>query len=256
MLQWIKTHKNIIIVSGIILLTLTAAFVFGGPGVQSAPGPQDETEASTDSGREISVGQEAAGRTTEAVTGTAEKGSSSQAESGTSEEGRDNHGTEAPDTKASESGEATVTEDFSVTEVTETPTTEAPQEVTFACSLSITCEVLLEQKESMDPAKAELVPANGVILGTTTVTVTEGESVYDVLRRTCTNAGISLDASVTPVYGTAYIRGIQNIYEFDCGSLSGWKYRVNGTVPNYGCSSYILQEGDSIQFYFTTNVND
>ena len=256
MLQWIRTHKNIIIAGGIILLALTAAFLFGGPEAQTTSKPQDDTEASTDSDLEMSSDMESEDRSTEALTGTEEKGGSSRTESGTSEEVRENPGTEPPDRKASESSPATETEASTVTEVTEASTTEAPQEVTFSCTLSITCEVLLDQKDSMEPAKAELVPANGVILGTTTVTVTEGESVYDVLRRTCTNAGISLDASVTAVYGTAYIRGIQNIYEFDCGSLSGWKYRVNGTVPNYGCSSYILQEGDNIQIYYTTNVND
>lgn len=123
--------------------------------------------------------------------------------------------------------------------------------VTFSCTISISCASILNHMDTLDSAKAALVPSDGVILGTTTVTVTEGESVYDVLRRTCTDAGIPLDASIAPAYGTAYVRGINNIYEFDCGSVSGWKYYINGTYTNYGCSTYILKEGDSIQWDYS-----
>lgn len=155
----------------------------------------------------------------------------------------------------SNDGNGNGTETASATETAELPVTEEHTPATFTCTLTISCADILEHMDNMEPAKAELVPANGVILETATVTVSEGESAYDVLRRTCTNTGILLDAGVSPVYESAYIRGINNIYEFDCGSSSGWKYTVNGTTPNYGCSSYLLQEGDSILFYFTDDIN-
>lgn len=257
MLQWIKTHKNMIIGGGIILLVLIAAFLLGGP-IQPASEPGEKETASA-SGSAVSSEPDSSSRsterTTERNTQEEEREGSSRNGQTASEEGKDAPGTEEQPSHASGSSEAREPDTATVPEATEAPAAEAAQAVTFSCTISITCEAVLEHLDAMEPAKAELVPAGGSILSTTTVTVTEGESVYDVLRRVCTNAGIPLDASITPGYGSAYVRGIQNIYEFDCGSLSGWKYRVNGIVPNYGCSSYILQEGDNIQFYFTTDLN-
>ena len=55
----------------------------------------------------------------------------------------------------------------------------------------------------------------------------------------------------TPGYGSAYIEGIHNLYEFDVGELSGWMYSVNGRFPNYGCSQSILQDGDVVCWVYT-----
>lgn len=256
MLQWIKTHKNIIIGGGIILLVLIAAFRLGGP-IQPASGPE-EKETASESGLAVSSEPESSGQSTERTTEKntqEEREGSSRTRQTASEEDVDAPEAEGQLSPVSGSSEAREPDVVSIPEATEAPAAEAAQAVTFSCTISITCEAVLEHMDAMEPAKAELVPAGGSILSATTVMVTEGESVYDVLRRVCTNAGIPLDASITPGYGSAYVRGIQNIYEFDCGSLSGWKYRVNGVVPNYGCSSYILQEGDNIQFYFTTDLN-
>ena len=53
---------------------------------------------------------------------------------------------------------------------------------------------------------------------------------------------------------TVYIKGISNLYERDCGELSGWIYMVNDKVPGYGCSQYILKDGDKIEFVYTCNL--
>ena len=58
----------------------------------------------------------------------------------------------------------------------------------------------------------------------------------------------------TPMYNSAYIEGIHNLYEFDCGQLSGWIYKVNGWSPNYGCSRYALKDGDVIEWVYTCNL--
>ena len=55
-------------------------------------------------------------------------------------------------------------------------------------------------------------------------------------------------------YNSAYIEGIHNLYEFDCGQLSGWIYKVNGWSPNYGCSRYDLADGDVIEWQYTCNL--
>ncbi len=97
------------------------------------------------------------------------------------------------------------------------------------------------------------MPEGGVILPAQTVTFYEGESVFNVLQRTCKQNSIHMEFSNTPMYNSAYIEGIHNLYEFDCGEGSGWMYKVNGWFPNYGCSRYQLQNGDVIEWVFTCN---
>ncbi len=121
------------------------------------------------------------------------------------------------------------------------------------CTISIRCDTILSNMDNLDPAKAGYVPSSGTILSTTTVSISDGDSAYDVLKRACSAAGIQLEASYTAAYGSYYVEGIGNLYEFDCGSESGWMYKVNGWFPNYGCSSYSVSDGDSIVFCYTCN---
>lgn len=131
---------------------------------------------------------------------------------------------------------------------------EVNQKKAYTCTISIECSTILNNLSDLTPDKRELVPSNGVILPTTTVTFYEGESVFDVLQRVCREKGIHMESSWTPVYNSAYIEGIHNLYEFDCGELSGWMYRVNGWYPNYGCSRYQLADGEKIEWRYTCDL--
>lgn len=124
----------------------------------------------------------------------------------------------------------------------------------LSCTFAIDCTTILNNLDMLDPDKLEIVPSGGVILAKTTVTFYEGESVYDVLQRLCKDQGIHMEASWTPIYNSAYVEGIHNLYEFDCGSLSGWMYSVNGWYPNYGCSRYELKNGDVVQWRYTCDL--
>lgn len=127
---------------------------------------------------------------------------------------------------------------------------------TCTCTFSIECSTILNNLEMLDPEKLEMVPSNGVILATTSVTFYEGESVFDVLQRLCKEKGIHMESSWTPIYNSAYIEGIHNLYEFDCGELSGWMYKVNGWYPNYGCSRYQLRDGDVVEWRYTCDLGN
>ena len=127
---------------------------------------------------------------------------------------------------------------------------------TYTCTFSIECSTILNNLDQLDPDKLEMVPSGGTILAKTTVTFYEGESVFDVLQRVCKEKGIHLESSWTPIYNSAYIEGIHNLYEFDCGALSGWMYRVNGWYPNYGCSRYQLQDGDVVEWRYTCDLGN
>lgn len=121
----------------------------------------------------------------------------------------------------------------------------------LTCTVSISCAAILENLDRLNAEKADLIPADGVLLAPTAVEFTEGESVFDVLKRVCRENKIHMEFSETPVYQSAYIEGIGNLYEFDCGEGSGWMYRVNGEFPNYGCSRYTLADGDTVEWVYT-----
>ncbi len=125
---------------------------------------------------------------------------------------------------------------------------------TYTCTISIECATILNNLSDLESEKLELVPSNGIILSPVKVTFYEGESVFDVLKRVCREKGIHLESSLTPMYNSAYIDGIGNLYEFDCGPLSGWAYRVNGWYPNYSSSRYALKDGDVVEFRYSCDL--
>ena len=127
---------------------------------------------------------------------------------------------------------------------------------TYTCTFSIECSTILNNLDMLDPAKLEMVPSGGVILSKTTVTFYEGESVFDVLQRLCKEKSIHMEAEWTPIYNSAYVEGIHNLYEFDCGALSGWMYKVNGWYPNYGSSRYQLKDGDVVEWRYTCDLGN
>ena len=121
----------------------------------------------------------------------------------------------------------------------------------LSCTIEIRCDTILDNMQNLTDGKNAFVPASGVILSRSAVAFNDGETVFDVLKRACSYAGIQLEYSWTPMYDSYYIEGINNLYEFDCGEQSGWMYKVNGWFPNYGCSSYTLKDGDTIVWCYT-----
>ena len=121
-------------------------------------------------------------------------------------------------------------------------------------TISITCHTILNNLDKVSDNKKGIIPSNGVILSQKQVEINDGDTVFDVLLREARKQRIHMDFVESPVYGSAYIKGINNIYEFDAGELSGWMYSVNGVFPNYGCSIYNLNDGDVIQWMYTCDL--
>lgn len=136
------------------------------------------------------------------------------------------------------------------------------------CTISINCTEILENKDDLKNGKEMFLPSSGYILKTVTVEFESGETVFDVLKRVCKDftcsdncqycqsSGIQLEYEFTPGYDNYYIEGIHQIYEKDCGSKSGWMYKVNGVFPNYGCSDYKVKSGDKVEFVYTCNLGE
>ncbi len=117
--------------------------------------------------------------------------------------------------------------------------------------IEIRCDTILSNMSDLTPGKEEFVPSNGTILPMVQVPFYENETVFEVLNRICKKTNIQIEYSWTPLYGSYYIEGINHLYEFDCGEQSGWMYKVNEWFPNYGCSSYYVEDGDLIVWTYT-----
>ena len=134
------------------------------------------------------------------------------------------------------------------------PQEQETKDTNLYCTFTITCSTILNNMDDLDPEKIELVPKDGIIFKKQKIQFKEGESVFDVLKRVCMDNNIHMESSWTPMYNSAYIEGINNLYEFDCGSLSGWMYKVNEWFPNYGCSRYELKNGDDVVWCYTCDL--
>lgn len=121
-------------------------------------------------------------------------------------------------------------------------------------TISIGCATILDNMNQLEEDKRELVPEDGVLLAETKVRFNPGESVFDVLLKATKDRKLHLEFEESPMYGSTYIEGIGNLYEFDCGALSGWMYSVNGEFPMFGCSEYELRDGDVIEFVYTCDM--
>lgn len=122
------------------------------------------------------------------------------------------------------------------------------------CTISINCSAINDHLADLDESKVDFVPNDGLLLNPTEVVFYEGENAFNVLLRTCKQNKLHMEYRDTPIYNSAYICGIGNLYEFDCGDLSGWMYAVNGTFPNYGCSQYNMADGDTLEFIYTCDL--
>jgi hypothetical protein len=100
----------------------------------------------------------------------------------------------------------------------------------------------------------EVLPPDGVVYPSQTATFYEGETVFDLLWREMQNNRIHMEFVMAPLYNSNYIKGIGNIYEYDCGNLSGWMFSVNGWFPNYGSGRYLLREGDVVEWHYTCDL--
>lgn len=136
-------------------------------------------------------------------------------------------------------------------EATAAPTEKPKEEAALTCTLSVRCDTILANMSKLNSEKTGLVPSDGVIFQKTEVVFNKGESVYNVLVREMKKNKIHMEFVNVPMYNSAYIEGIANLYEHDCGELSGWMYKVNGYFPNYGSSKYTLKDGDIIEWVYT-----
>lgn len=128
--------------------------------------------------------------------------------------------------------------------------------------ISISAETLLESDnwdlldENLQSEK--YVPNDGMILEKTEYVLRDGDTVFDILKRTTRYNQIHMDYqdAAENIFNSVYVQGINQLYEFSAGPLSGWMYRVNREFPNYGVSRYELDNGDEIEFIYTVELGE
>jgi len=92
-------------------------------------------------------------------------------------------------------------------------------------------------------------PEDEGVIYTGNYTYKENMTVMSLLIDIHETEGLLLDYSGSG--DATYINGIDNLYEFDYGPLSGWLYGVNGTFPLKSVGAFQLSPGDEVTFYYT-----
>ena len=133
---------------------------------------------------------------------------------------------------------------------------EKEAERNLSCTFSVSCANLLEKTDKLPEAKREFVPSDGWIIKPCEVKFAENESVLDILRRLCKENSIQIEYVGTTAIGSAYVEGINQLYEFDAGRESGWIFTVNGTFSTVGASSCLPGQGDEIRWIYTCEIGD
>ena len=132
------------------------------------------------------------------------------------------------------------------------------EQAEMSVTVKISCETVFTHYDSLSESvkNADIVPRDGIIVPAGEFALREGDTAFDVLRRILAYNKIPLDYSGSSDSGlqSVYVKGIANLYERDCGELSGWMYSVNGWYPNYGCSRYGLKDGDIVEWRYTCDL--
>lgn len=125
-------------------------------------------------------------------------------------------------------------------------------ESTVTVTMSVSCATVAGE------GKEEIAPSDGVILPETRFTLPSGATVYDCLIAAVKEKGLRVDDSSNTLtdHSMAYIAGINGLYEFDYGDLSGWMYAVNGEFADRGCGEYALNDGDVITWEYTRSLGE
>ncbi len=126
--------------------------------------------------------------------------------------------------------------------------------------VSINCGTILNNYDKLeDSLKSEkYVPSNGIILDKTEYVLRNGDTAFDILDRAVRHNKIQMEykGAEETGYGSAYVQGINYIYELSCGEGSGWTFLINGETPQYGCSQLKLEDGDYVEWLYTCNYGE
>ena len=273
-MTWIRKNKWWLAGGLAVIVLLAAAFFAGGslsgekPAADDAPDQSAQTDGTADDAAETQVQADipaakedggkqgnASPEENDAAENSAES-SADQKPAQTGSSGETGNGEKAPESSDPQQGSAQEKPDVQPEpdpEPQPDPVPE-PEPEPRTCTISVSCATLLNNLDKISSGAQSLVPGDGWVLAPVEVELQDGETIFDVLQRVLREKGIHMEYSNSPIYSSAYIEGIANIYEFDAGELSGWMYSVNGVYPQYGCSRTAVEDGDVICWRYTCDL--
>ncbi|MEW5897602.1 MAG: S-layer homology domain-containing protein, partial [Bacillota bacterium] len=65
-----------------------------------------------------------------------------------------------------------------------------------------------------------------------------------------------ITTNVETAYGGAYVAAIDGLREKQHGATSGWSYKVNGEIPQLSAASYLLHDGDYVEWFYVRSVSE
>ncbi|MGI5936044.1 MAG: DUF4430 domain-containing protein [Oscillospiraceae bacterium] len=251
-----KITKKTIIIAAVIICVLAAAFIWGSS-------PSETTEGSGNYSPETTLSPSAEAEIPVYNPSEPEKpvSSSPEASPGPKE-------TEKPESPQESSAESSGAPSQTTTAPTQSPAPSqaapspspsptpepSPEPEKLTCTLSVRCDTVLANMDMLASGKEDIIPENGYFLYLTDVEFSEGDTVFDVLKRELQSRKLHLAFTTTPGTGSVYIDGLFNLYEFDCGPESGWIFLVNGVSPGISCSEVKVMNGDFIDFAYTCDL--
>lgn len=120
----------------------------------------------------------------------------------------------------------------------------------IAVTFSIDCKKIVENKLNS-------LQNDGIIIDKTEYHIPKNSSVYDLLIKAVKKNKIPIEIQGNELNkeNSVYIEGIDNIYEFDYGELSGWIYLVNNQQILKSADKCILNDGDIVEWKYTLDLN-
>lgn len=125
-------------------------------------------------------------------------------------------------------------------------------------SISIDCKTILDNYDDLDEnlRNEKYVPKDGMILEKTEYPIEEGDTAFSILQKAVKDKRIQMEfqGADQNSLGSVYVQGINYLYEFSCGELSGWFYSVNGDFGNVSAADYEIKDGDYVKWQYTCNL--
>lgn len=129
---------------------------------------------------------------------------------------------------------------------------EQPKEPdTINVTFSVDCKNAIDYGILNVGTFSEILSPDGIILPETTIEAGQGTSVVKALKSVLKENNITYK-----ITSSGYVKTINGLSEFDCGNTSGWLYLVNGELPSVSAKSYILKDGDKVEFRYTCVKGD
>lgn len=115
-------------------------------------------------------------------------------------------------------------------------------------SIEIRCDTIVDKDDK------DYIPKDGVILKVDQWEIEENETIYDILIQVAKKYKIPVEKE--GINKSVYISGINYIYEFQYGDLSGWMCYVNGESISISCGEYIIHPNDHIEWLYTCDIGN